>query len=396
MGDPGCQLLFGETAGTALRKGADLWRMPGRNYRFAYALADGTRVEFHGIDTNGCQGHVRRDHPEQEHVLYQQVALLHERLQASPSAADFGWEAPEERAAALPLVREIFAMFDADGDDKLSKEEYKAYLRGVGAWGTDWYTNEEWDESWPKECEQMKSGTDGIGRESFESILYGKYRVGKAQMDLDKCKECAEVQGQAQPEASEPEPEPEPKPDQAPWKVVFGHHPLHTAGKKHNTIAQCLRKPSYTHRSQEMRGYGLGKVLDDAGVSMYFCGHEHVMQFKKTSGGVAQCVSGAVHGHGYYGGPAYPDTMRAEADWHDDPHGHGFVAARIGSAEAKIEFVRASAAPADAKAGKTLHEVVLPKTPAEGQPPAEPEGSALERADSMGSAFGDLEDLLST
>ena len=125
-----------------------------------------------------------------------------------------------------------------------------------------------------------------------------------------------------------------------------------------------------------MRGYGLGKVLDDAGVSMYFCGHEHVMQFKKTSGGVAQCVSGAVHGHGYYGGPAYPDTMRAEADWHDDPHGHGFVAARIGSAEAKIEFVRASTDPADAQAGKTLHEVVLPKTPAEGQPPAEPEGSA--------------------
>ena len=101
MGDPGCQLLFGETAGTALRKGADLWRMPGRNYRFAYALADGTRVEFHGIDTNGCQGHVRRDHPEQEHVLYQQVALLHERLQASPSAADFGWaKAPAAPAPA--------------------------------------------------------------------------------------------------------------------------------------------------------------------------------------------------------------------------------------------------------------------------------------------------------
>ena len=35
----------------------------------------------------------------------------------------------------------------------------------------------------------MESGTDGITREGFESILYGKYRAGKAQPDLDACKQ---------------------------------------------------------------------------------------------------------------------------------------------------------------------------------------------------------------
>ena len=92
-------------------------------------------------------------------------------------------------SSALPLVKEIFAMFDADGDGKLSKAEYEAYLRGIGAWGTGPYTNGGWDEHWPKECELMDSGTDGITREGFESILYGKYRAGQAHADLDACKQ---------------------------------------------------------------------------------------------------------------------------------------------------------------------------------------------------------------
>ena len=96
---------------------------------------------------------------------------------------------PEALASVLPLVRELFAMFDADGDGKLSKAEYEAYLRGIGAWGSGSYTDEEWDERWPEECKQMESGTDGISREGFESILYGKYRAGKAQADLDACKQ---------------------------------------------------------------------------------------------------------------------------------------------------------------------------------------------------------------
>ena len=76
-------------------------------------------------------------------------------------------------------------MFDVDGDGKLSKEEYKAYLRGIGAWGSGNYAPEKWDARWPEECEALQSTTDGISWEGFESTLYGKHRAGDAKADLD-------------------------------------------------------------------------------------------------------------------------------------------------------------------------------------------------------------------
>ena len=30
------------------------------------------------------------------------------------------------------------------------------YLRGIGAWGTHHYTDEGWDEGWPKDCEHVR------------------------------------------------------------------------------------------------------------------------------------------------------------------------------------------------------------------------------------------------
>ena len=86
----------------------------------------------------------------------------------------------------LPLVREIFAMFDADGDGKLSKDEYEAYLRGAGIWAG--YQPMAWDARWPQECRLLRSGTDGITRENFESVLYGEPRAGKAKSDLYSCR----------------------------------------------------------------------------------------------------------------------------------------------------------------------------------------------------------------
>ena len=92
------------------------------------------------------------------------------------------------RATQRPLVEELFAMFDADADGKLCKDEYEAYLRGIGAWGTGSYTDAGRDEKWPEECEGLESGTEGIGWEAFEGILYVKYRLGKAQADLESCR----------------------------------------------------------------------------------------------------------------------------------------------------------------------------------------------------------------
>ena len=96
--------------------------------------------------------------------------------------------------AAKPLegasreLRELFELFDTDSDGLLSKDEYTAYLQATGEWGTGWYTDARWDDNWARECEQMESTTDGISREGFESILYGKYRTGKGQADLERCK----------------------------------------------------------------------------------------------------------------------------------------------------------------------------------------------------------------
>ena len=113
---------------------------------------------------------------------------------------------PEPEQAATPPVEQLFAMLDTDGDGKLSQQEYKAYLRGIGAWGTGSYTDAKWAEKWPMECKGMESTTDGISREGFEGILYGKYRVGKAQSDLDKCRQSLSQSAPA------PQPQPQPQP----------------------------------------------------------------------------------------------------------------------------------------------------------------------------------------
>ena len=74
-----------------------------------------------------------------------------------------------------PLVRVLFDIFDADRDDKLNKEEYKAYLRGIGFWGTGSCTDESYDaKGWQQQCNNLKSSTDGISFHNFENILYGK------------------------------------------------------------------------------------------------------------------------------------------------------------------------------------------------------------------------------
>ena len=80
-------------------------------------------------------------------------------------------------------------MFDANGDGVLDKAEYEAYLKGIGQWSSGPYTDEKWDERWPEECESLEStAEEGIGREAFEGILYGKHRRGKAEEDLKRCR----------------------------------------------------------------------------------------------------------------------------------------------------------------------------------------------------------------
>ena len=79
-------------------------------------------------------------------------------------------------------------MFDANGDNVLGKDEYEAYLRGIGKWRSRGeYSPKNWDARWPAECDDLESGTDGVAWEAFESVLYRKFRLGKAHADLETC-----------------------------------------------------------------------------------------------------------------------------------------------------------------------------------------------------------------
>ena len=122
----------------------------------------------------------------------EKLRYLRERVLAEQDA-----KLRKVRSKERPLVRQIFAMFEAeDGgiqDGVLSKDEYKHYLEGIGTWGSGPYTDEAWagsDEAWEADCELTECGpSDGITWKAFEGILYGKYRLGKALADLERCKE---------------------------------------------------------------------------------------------------------------------------------------------------------------------------------------------------------------
>ena len=89
-------------------------------------------------------------------------------------------------AANRAVVDEIFDSFDADGDGKLTKGEYRDYLEGIDAWGTGNFTDANWDTRWPDECATLESGVDGISREAFHSLLYGRFRVTNVESDIQK------------------------------------------------------------------------------------------------------------------------------------------------------------------------------------------------------------------
>ena len=111
-----------------------------------------------------------------EEALQQQTRRLRDSHRTSKDAA----------------VTQIFAMFDADCDGKLNKEEYRAYLEGIKCWGTKTCTDEGYDATgWAEQCAQLECRADeGITAEAFRSILYEQTNRGsKLQADLDSCKE---------------------------------------------------------------------------------------------------------------------------------------------------------------------------------------------------------------
>ena len=72
------------------------------------------------------------------------------------------------RAMELSVVRELFSVFDADGDGLLSQEEFAMFLRGIKLWGTEaWgqhegFTDDDWAQRWPGECQKFECTTGEI------------------------------------------------------------------------------------------------------------------------------------------------------------------------------------------------------------------------------------------
>ena len=64
------------------------------------------------------------------------------------------------------------------------------------------------------------------------------------------------------------------------WKIVFGHHPVFSASKKHGNTPDLIRK--------------LKPLFEKYNVQYYFCGHDHDMQhLREKDGHVDYIVSGS-------------------------------------------------------------------------------------------------------
>eukprot|EP01062_Namystynia_karyoxenos_P083617 TRINITY_DN9651_c0_g1_i1.p2 TRINITY_DN9651_c0_g1~~TRINITY_DN9651_c0_g1_i1.p2 ORF type:complete len:334 (+),score=63.02 TRINITY_DN9651_c0_g1_i1:152-1003(+) len=78
MGDPDAQVDY------CRQNPSGLWQLPERNYRFAYQLGCGTRVDLFALDSCGCQGHVRRAFPETAQQVTKNIEQLAMGLARTP------------------------------------------------------------------------------------------------------------------------------------------------------------------------------------------------------------------------------------------------------------------------------------------------------------------------
>ncbi|KAK3255574.1 hypothetical protein CYMTET_35248 [Cymbomonas tetramitiformis] len=115
----------------------------------------------------------------------------------------------------------------------------------------------------------------------------------------------------------------------ATWKIVCGHHPMYTRGRRHGVLARLLRDAA-------QNGYALEAALKRSGAHAYFSGHEHVFQHHNSCG-IDHFVcgaSGAEH-TGFYGGESQQENL----DWVDARHAPGFVAVNISASRLKVDFI---------------------------------------------------------
>ena len=97
-------------------------------------------------------------------------AKENEILQATMDSLNETGCVPQGSGLEDPRAKEIFDLFAKSGE--LDKDDYKAYLQGIGAWGEGGYTDAGWDTRWPKECKGLGC-TNRITESAFMENLYG-------------------------------------------------------------------------------------------------------------------------------------------------------------------------------------------------------------------------------
>lgn len=103
------------------------------------------------------------------------------------------------------------------------------------------------------------------------------------------------------------------------WKIVFGHHPLHSSGD---------------HGGSARMREALEQILDASGVDLFLAGHDHHMEVLRPTSAVLHVVAGAA------GGPdkAYPVTWSEQTIY--AATGGGVLLLRLERDLLLLEFIR--------------------------------------------------------
>lgn len=107
------------------------------------------------------------------------------------------------------------------------------------------------------------------------------------------------------------------------WKIVFGHHPIYSASKKHGNTPEMIRK--------------VKPLLEKYHAQFYFCGHDHDFQHLREKGhNVDYVVTGT-------GGEPRPSSMDAHSIYsHTAP---GFSEVTFHADSIRVVFMAASGEP---------------------------------------------------
>ena len=82
------------------------------------------------------------------------------------------------------MIEKIFDTYKGPSGS-LAKEEYRAFLGGIGLWGKyDFYTDDGWENRWPEECSNILTTADkGADLPALE-YLYTKFRAKALDSDF--------------------------------------------------------------------------------------------------------------------------------------------------------------------------------------------------------------------